>query len=66
MSNLNKINVDLVIEAQWVVPVVPRNHVLEHVAVAIHQGKIVEIGTHNELIARRGIYSTLAELQFAG
>jgi 5-methylthioadenosine/S-adenosylhomocysteine deaminase len=44
MSNLNKINVDLVIEAQWVVPVVPRNHVLEHVAVAIHQGKIVEIG----------------------
>lgn len=44
MSNLNKINVDLVIEARWVVPVVPRNHVLEHAAVAIHQGKIVEIG----------------------
>jgi len=44
MSNLNKINVDLVIEAQWVVPVLPRNRVLEHAAVAIHQGKIVEIG----------------------
>lgn len=43
MSNLNKMNVDLVIEARWVIPVVPRNHLLEHTAVVIHQGKIVEV-----------------------
>mgnify|MGYP000137237462 CR=1 FL=1 len=43
MSNLNKMNVDLVIESRWMIPVVPRNHLLEHAAVAIHQGKIVEV-----------------------
>jgi len=43
MSNLNKMNVDLVIEARWVIPVVPRNRLLEHAAVVIHQGKIVEV-----------------------
>lgn len=36
-------NVDLVIEARWVIPVVPRNRLLEHAAVVIHQGKIVEV-----------------------
>jgi ATP-binding cassette subfamily B protein len=34
--------------------------------VVMDQGKIVEIGSHNELIERGGIYSTLAELQFTG
>jgi len=43
MSNLNKMNVDLVIEARWVIPVVPRNRLLEHATVVIHQGKIVEV-----------------------
>ncbi len=33
--------------------------------VVFDQGQIVEVGTHEELIQQGGIYSTLAELQFA-
>lgn len=33
--------------------------------VVFDEGKIVEVGTHAELIAKGGIYSTLAELQFS-
>ena len=33
--------------------------------VVFDQGRIVEIGTHDELIQQGGIYSTLAELQFS-
>jgi ATP-binding cassette subfamily B protein len=32
--------------------------------VVFDEGKIVEVGTHPELIAQGGIYSTLADLQF--
>ena len=30
----------------------------------LHHGRVAELGTHDELIARRGIYYTLHELQF--
>ena len=40
---VGKISVDLMIEARWLVPVNPRNQVLEHHAVVIHQGCIVDI-----------------------
>ena len=43
MSQQNKMNVDLIIEARWIVPVVPKNQYLENAAVAVHQGKIVAI-----------------------
>ena len=43
MSQQNKMNVDLIIEARWIVPVVPKNQCLENAAVAVHQGKIVAI-----------------------
>jgi ATP-binding cassette subfamily B protein len=33
--------------------------------VVFDEGKIVEVGTHAELISKGGIYSTLAELQFS-
>ena len=33
--------------------------------VVFDEGKIVEVGTHTELIGQSGIYSTLAELQFS-
>ena len=40
---VGKISVDLMIEARWLVPVNPRNQVLEHHAVVIYQGCIVDI-----------------------
>lgn len=45
MSQQNKMNVDLIIEARWIVPVVPKNQYLENAGVAVHQGKIVAIDT---------------------
>lgn len=44
MNHSNHTNIDLIIEARWIIPVVPRNQLLEHAALAIHQGKIIEIG----------------------
>ncbi|MCX7766949.1 MAG: ABC transporter ATP-binding protein/permease, partial [Candidatus Sumerlaeia bacterium] len=32
--------------------------------IVLHHGKVVETGTHNELLARNGIYRRLYELQF--
>lgn len=32
----------------------------------MHHGEIREVGTHDELLAKGGLYSTLYELQFAG
>lgn len=43
MTDSNKINVDLILEARWIVPVIPRNQILEHAAVIIHQGIIVDL-----------------------
>jgi 5-methylthioadenosine/S-adenosylhomocysteine deaminase len=43
MTDTIKINVDLMIEAKWLVPVTPRNQVLEQHTVVVHQGSIIEI-----------------------
>jgi len=40
---VGKTNVDLIIEARWLLPVIPRNQILEHHAVVIHEGCIVDI-----------------------
>ena len=34
--------------------------------VVLHKGRVVEDGTHDELLARRGYYYRLYQLQFAG
>ncbi|HEX3771887.1 MAG TPA: ABC transporter ATP-binding protein, partial [Polyangiaceae bacterium] len=33
--------------------------------VAFHKGRVVEVGTHDELIARNGVYARLYRMQFA-
>lgn len=38
-----KQNVDLIIEARWLCPVIPSNTLLEHQAVVIQSGKIIDI-----------------------
>ena len=38
-----KLNVDLIIEARWLCPVIPVNTLLEHQAVVIQSGKITDI-----------------------
>ena len=34
--------------------------------VVFHKGRVVETGTHDELIAREGMYARLHRLQFSG
>lgn len=41
-------SVDLIIFARWVLPVVPKNTLLEHYAVVVHQGLIVDLCTKHE------------------
>ena len=43
MTDKSKIIVDLMIETRWLVPVDPSNQVLEHHAVVVHQGVIVDV-----------------------
>ncbi len=38
-----KTTVDLIIEARWVLPIVPNNTLLEHYAVVINTGKIIDL-----------------------
>lgn len=42
-SLIDSIQVDLIIEARWLCPVVPSNTLLEHHAVVIRSGKIIDI-----------------------
>jgi len=40
---------DLIIDARWIVPVVPRDNVLEHASLVVEQGRIVAIGSQSEI-----------------
>jgi 5-methylthioadenosine/S-adenosylhomocysteine deaminase len=45
-----KLNVDLIIEARWLCPVVPSNTLLEHQAVVIQAGKIVDVCSKTQAV----------------
>lgn len=44
--------VDLIISPRWILPVIPQDSVLEHHAVVIHEGKIVDICAQAQLAER--------------
>ncbi|MGH6623800.1 MAG: amidohydrolase family protein, partial [Burkholderiaceae bacterium] len=44
--------IDLLIEPRWVVPVVPRAQVLEHVSIAVDQGRIVALVPADDALER--------------
>ena len=54
MTDTIKLNVDMIIEARWLVPVIPRNQVLEYVAVVVHQRNIIEVAPIDTV---RALYS---------
>ncbi len=54
MTDNSQKNVDLIIEARWLIPVIPRNQILEHTAVVVHQGSIVEI---TPIASARALYA---------
>ena len=60
MTELRKINVDLMIEARWLVPVLPRHQVLENTSIVIHQGSIVELAAIEVARARYQASKTVA------
>lgn len=42
-------NIDTLIHARWVIPVIPHSRVIDNGSVAIHQGKIVAVGPRQRL-----------------
>ena len=44
--------VDLIIEAEWIIPIVPPNVVLKNHAVAVNEGKIVALAPSSEINSR--------------
>ncbi len=42
-SESDRQTIDLLIEARWIIPIVPRGRILEHHALAIHQGVIIDL-----------------------
>lgn len=44
--------VDLIISCRWILPVIPHDAVLEHHAVVVHEGKIVDVCAQTQLAER--------------
>lgn len=51
-SAVNLNNIDLIIKARWIIPVVPTNRVLENCAIAIDKGQILALLPHEEVDRR--------------
>lgn len=47
-SAVNPNNIDLIIKARWIIPVVPANRVLENCAIVIDKGQILALLPHEE------------------
>lgn len=47
-----KTPIDTIIDASWIIPVVPRDRVLENCSVAINKGEILALGLSKEIHAR--------------
>ncbi|HEU4603519.1 MAG TPA: amidohydrolase family protein [Steroidobacteraceae bacterium] len=45
-------HIDTLIAARWIIPIEPAEHILEHHAIAIHQGQILAVGPATELEER--------------
>jgi len=45
-------SIDLILTPRWIVPIRPANQVLESSSVAIHEGKILAVGTTDEILAQ--------------
>ncbi|MHB8416198.1 MAG: TRZ/ATZ family hydrolase, partial [Acidiferrobacteraceae bacterium] len=44
--------IDSVLDARWVIPVEPARRVLDHHAVAVHEGRIIDILPSSEVTKR--------------
>ena len=53
--------VDLIIHARWLVPILPKNTVLEHHSIVVHQGQIIALLPQGK-VARR--YTTTNEQSY--
>lgn len=58
-----KTEIDLIITTSWVVPIIPRNCILEDYSVAIHEGKIIAIAQLSDLQAQ---YESQQHLDLTG
>lgn len=57
--DLTNKSIDLIIQASWIIPVVPRSRVLEDCAIAIDGDKIIDLGLPTEISARYEARETL-------
>jgi 5-methylthioadenosine/S-adenosylhomocysteine deaminase len=44
--------VDLIIHARWLVPILPKNTVLEHHSIVVHQGQIIALLPQGQVMRR--------------
>ena len=52
-------NIDALIHARWIIPIEPAGTVLEHHALAVHQGRIIDIIDSSEADERYSATSVI-------